>query len=80
MDGKGRWVDNLSGQDVFIDRLRRSLRYKEVYLKGYESVKETRESVQRYLSFYCSERTHQSLDKLTPDEVYFSESVRKLLG
>ena len=75
MDGKGRWVDN-----VFIERLWRSLKYEEVYLKAYESVRGARESIKTYLTFYNSERTHQSLDKLTPDEVYFSESMRKLVG
>lgn len=75
MDGKGRWVDN-----VFIERLWRSLKYEEVYLKAYESVKGARESIKTYLTFYNSERTHQSLDKLTPDEVYFKESMRKLVG
>jgi putative transposase len=75
MDGKGRWVDN-----VFIERIWRSLKYEEVYLKAYESVREARESIKTYLTFYNSERTHQSLDKLTPDEVYFKESMRKLVG
>ncbi len=75
MDGKGRWVDN-----VFIERLWRSLKYEEVYLKAYESVRAARESIKTYLTFYNSERTHQSLDKLTPDEVYFKESMRKLVG
>jgi len=75
MDGKGRWVDN-----VFIERLWRSLKYEEVYLKAYESVRAARESIKTYLTFYNSERTHQSLVKLTPDEVYFSESVRKPVG
>ena len=75
MDGKGRWVDN-----VFIERLWRSLKYEEVYLKAYESVREARDSIKTYLTFYNAERTHQSLDKLTPDEVYFKESMRKLVG
>ena len=75
MDGKGRWVDN-----VFIERIWRSLKYEEVYLKAYGSVREARESIKTYLTFYNSERTHQSLDRLTPDEVYFEESMRKLVG
>ncbi len=75
MDGKGRWVDN-----VFIERLWRSLKYEEVYLKAYESVKEARAGIKTYLTFYNSERTHQSLDKLTPNEVYFYESMRMLVG
>jgi len=75
MDGKGRWVDN-----VFIERIWRSLKYEEVYLKAYESVRVARESIKTYLTFYNSERTHQSLDRLTPDEVYFEESMRELVG
>lgn len=69
MDGRGRWVDN-----VFIERLWRSLKYEEVYLKAYETVKEARESIKTYLAFYNSERTHQSLDRQTPDEAYFRKS------
>ena len=65
MDGKGRWMDN-----VFIERLWRSLKYEEVYLKAYESVKEARESIKTWMHFYNTERTHQSLDRQTPDEVY----------
>lgn len=69
MDGKGRWMDN-----VFIERVWRSLKYEEVYLKAYESVKQARESIKIYLAFYNSERTHQSLDRQTPDEAYFQKS------
>ena len=69
MDGKGRWMDN-----VFIERVWRSLKYEEVYLKAYETVKEARESIKTYLAFYNSERTHQSLDRQTPDEAYFRKS------
>ena len=58
MDGKGRWVDN-----VFIERLWRSLKYEEVYLKAYESVKEARESIKTWMKFYNEERTHQFLEK-----------------
>ena len=75
MDGKGRWVDN-----VFIERLWRSLKYEDVYLKAYESVKEAKISISNYLDFYNSERTHQSLDKYTPDEVYFNKPMRKFVG
>ena len=75
MDGKGRWVDN-----VFIARLWRSLKYEEVYLKAYESVKEAKISINNYLNFYNKERTHQSLDKYTPDEVYFNKAMRNLVG
>jgi len=65
MDGKGRWVDN-----VFIERLWRSVKYEEVYLKSYETMKEARESLKRYFDFYNRGRSHQALDYRTPDEVY----------
>ena len=65
MDGKGRWVDN-----VFIERLWRSVKYEEVYLHAYESVAEAREGLRRYFRFYNLERRHQSLDRMTPEEVY----------
>jgi putative transposase len=65
MDGKGRWVDN-----VFIERLWRSVKYEEVYLHAYESVAEARAGLRRYLRFYNAERRHQSLNRMTPDEVY----------
>jgi len=73
MDGKGRWMDN-----VFVERLWRSLKYEEVYLKAYDSVKEARVSIKTYLDFYNTERTHQSLDKQTPDEVYFQQATPKV--
>jgi|GEM_PF-1082271 len=65
MDGKGRWVDN-----VFIERLWRSVKYEEVYLKSYETMKEARESLKRYFDFYNRGRSHQTLDYRTPDDVY----------
>jgi putative transposase len=65
MDGKGRWVDN-----VFVERLWRSLKYEEVYLKAYETVAEARLSIGNYFRFYNRERRHQSLDRQTPDQVY----------
>jgi putative transposase len=65
MDGKGRWIDN-----VFVERLWRSVKYEEVYLKAYESVAEAREGIGTYLEFYNSERRHQSLNRQTPDQVY----------
>lgn len=71
MDGKGRWIDN-----VFIERLWRSLKYEEVYLKAYESVKEAKESIKTWMNFYNEERTHQSLDRQTPDEVYFQNTKK----
>ena len=65
MDGKGRWVDN-----VFVERLWRSVKYEEVYLKAYDTVAEARESLGLYFEFYNHERRHQSLDRQTPDAVY----------
>jgi putative transposase len=66
MDGKGSWRDN-----VFVERLWRSVKYEEVYLRAYESVREARASIGRYLDFYNRKRPHSSLDARTPDQVYF---------
>ena len=71
MDGKGRWVDN-----VFIERLWRSVKYEEVYLKAYDSAGDARRSLAAWFEFYNSKRRHQSLDELTPDTVYFESAVR----
>lgn len=67
MDGKGRWMDN-----VFIERLWRSLKYEEVYLKAYESVPEARKNIGEWLSFYNQKRRHSTLDRKTPDQVYLN--------
>jgi putative transposase len=67
MDGRGAWRDN-----IFVERLWRSIKYEEVYLHAYESVSEARIAIARYISFYNSERPHSSLDKRTPDEFYFA--------
>ena len=66
MDGKGRWMDN-----VFIERLWRSLKYEDVYLKAYGSVAHAKESINSWFNLYNKERRHQSLQKRTPDTVYF---------
>lgn len=66
MDGKGRALDN-----VFTERFWRSVKYEEVYLNDYLSPKEARAGLTRYLHFYNFERLHQSLDYLTPSDVYF---------
>jgi len=66
MDGKGRWIDN-----VFIERLWRSVKYEDVYLHAYASGSEARQSLARYFAFYNSRRVHESLGYATPDEVYF---------
>jgi putative transposase len=67
MDGKGRWIDN-----VFIERLWRSVKYEDVYLKGYESLTEARRGLTAYFVMYNTRRPHQSLDYRTPDAVYFA--------
>jgi len=66
MDGRGSWRDN-----VFVERLWRSVKYEEVYLRAYESVTEARNSLGSYLGFYNRKRPHSSLDGRTPDHVYF---------
>jgi putative transposase len=66
MDGKGAWRDN-----VFVERLWRSIKYEEVYLRAYDSVSEARSSIGRYLAFYNGQRPHSSLDRKTPDQAYF---------
>jgi putative transposase len=66
MDGKGRWIDN-----IFIERLWRSVKYEEVYLHAYASGGEARESLRRYFAFYNAVRIHQIHEYRTPDEVYF---------
>ena len=67
MDGKGAWRDN-----VFVERLWRSVKYEEVYLRAYDTVAEARASIGRYLSFYNTRRPHSSLDRQTPDRAYFT--------
>ena len=65
MDGKGRFLDN-----IFVERLWRSLKYEEVYLHAYESVAEARAGIGRWVHFYNEERFHQALDYRTPMAVY----------
>ncbi|MPR11897.1 IS3 family transposase [Microvirga tunisiensis] len=67
MDGKGAWRDN-----VFVERLWRSIKYEEVYLRAYDTVAEARASIGRYLTFYNGRRPHSSLDRRTPDQAYFN--------
>jgi putative transposase len=67
MDGKGAWRDN-----VFVERLWRSVKDEEVYLRAYDTVAEARASIGRYLSFYNTRRPHSSLDRQTPDQAYFT--------
>lgn len=71
MDGRGRVFDN-----IFVERLWRSVKYEEVYLKDYQNVRETREGLGNYFEFYNQKRVHQSLDYRTPAAVYFERSKR----
>ena len=73
MDGKGRWVDN-----VFVERLWRSVKYEHVYLYAYESVTEAREQLTGYFEFYNGERPHSALGARTPDAAYFDSTAVKL--
>jgi putative transposase len=67
MDGKGAWRDN-----VFVERLWRTIKYEEVYLKAYENVPEARTEIGKYITFYNTKRPHSSLDGQTPDQAYFN--------
>ena len=67
MDGRGSWRDN-----VFVERLWRSIKYEEVYLRAYDTVSEARASIGRYLAFYNGRRPHSSLERKTPDAAYFN--------
>jgi len=69
MDGKGAWRDN-----VFVERLWRSIKYEEVYLHAYDSVSTARSGIARYLTFYNTRRPHSSLDGQTPDQAYINPS------
>ena len=75
MDGKGRWVDN-----VYVERLWRSVKYEEVYLKAYKSMTEAKSSLSEYFAFYNQKRYHQHLDYKTPDEVYWKTPPEKLVA
>ena len=66
MDGRGRWIDN-----VFIERLWRSVKYEEVYLREYRNGHEAQRSLSKYFAFYNARRVHETLGYATPDEVYF---------
>jgi putative transposase len=66
MDGKGRWMDN-----VFVERLWRSVKYEDIYLRAYETPAALRDGLTRYFDFYNARRRHTSLARRTPDAVYF---------
>lgn len=67
MDGKGAWRDN-----VFVERLWRTIKYEEIYLHAYQNVPEARAAIRKYIDFYNTKRPHSSLDGRTPDQVYFN--------
>ncbi|WP_240610421.1 integrase core domain-containing protein, partial [Sphingomonas pokkalii] len=70
MDGKGCWRDN-----VFVERLWRSVKYEEVYLNAYASVPDARARIGRYLAFYNAVRPHSALGGRTPDQIYFQQPL-----
>ena len=72
MDGRGRWLDN-----VFVERLWRSVKYEDVYLKAYDSIPAVRQGLTTYFEFYNCKRRHQGLDRKTPDSVYWSMLPQK---
>lgn len=72
MDGKGRWMDN-----VFIERLWKSVKYEDIYLKAYSSVTEARKGLSQYFQFYNEKRWHQNFDRKTPSMVYFDSLAQK---
>jgi len=73
MDGKGRAMDN-----IFIERLWRSVKYEEIYLHEYQNVKELIVALKKYFNFYNFERSHQSLDDQMPIEVYRVKELEKM--
>jgi putative transposase len=73
MDGKGRAFDN-----IFVERLWRTVKYEEVYIKSYENTRECRESLRAYFDFYNQQRVHQALGYATPAEVYFDRETLKV--
>ena len=72
MDGKGRWIDN-----VFVERLWRSVKYECIYLYAYETPRVVRSALADYFNFYNARRPHQSLEYRTPDEAYFGTDAIK---
>jgi len=72
MDGKGRALDN-----IFVERLWRSLKYEEIYLNEYRSMEDLKRALKKYFNFYNTERFHQSLEYATPEEIYYSAFNRE---
>jgi putative transposase len=75
MDGKGSWRDN-----VFVERIWRSITYEEVYLRAYDTVSSAKENIGRYIAFYNSRRPHSRLDRQTPDEFYYRSLTTERLA
>ena len=75
MDGKGCWRDT-----VFVERVWKSLKYEEVYLHGYETIRAAQQGLERYLTFYNQTRPHQALDGQTPDQVYYNQLTTQQLA
>ena len=75
MDGKGCWRDN-----VFVERLWKSVKYEEVYLRAYDSVSDAKVYLGKYFNFYNTQRPHQSLDGHTPDEIYYNNLPQEKLA
>jgi putative transposase len=75
MDGNGAWRDN-----VFVERLWRTIKYEEVYLHAYANVPEARTSIGRYIGFYNGRRPHSSLDGRTPDQAYFNLPMSEVVA
>ena len=73
MDGTGCWRDN-----VFVERLWRSVKYEEVYLRAYDSIRAARQGLGRYLTFYNQHRPHRALDGHTPEQVYYDNLTTRL--
>ena len=73
MDGKGCWRDN-----VFVERLWKSIKYEEVYVHAYDTVNAAHQGLERYLRFYNQTRPHQALDGQTPDQVYYENRTTRL--
>ena len=71
MDGKGRYTDN-----IFLERLWRTVKYEEVYLKAYSNGRETKDGLEAYFHFYNTQRPHQALGYRTPAEVFSGDSAR----
>ena len=75
MDGKGRWVDN-----VFVERLWRSVKYEDIYLRAYETPAALRVGLERYFRFYNGHRRHTALNRRTPDDVYYDQTGRNTVA